>query len=124
MDVRLTQVLQGLDVGGDVLVPVRTGGLDGVADVDALDTGQVQAGVLHLFLQSQDLVQLPHLAGQLIIQGADDSLHIASLPNLLQGNGIMLFAVPAHSHFHSNLLSYLKHTTFILYWGPVVISRR
>ncbi len=100
VDALFTQRLESLDVILNVLVTGRQADLDVVVDVDALNP--VKGKVLRLDFRFQRMNPLPgpHFARGNVIQGRDDSLHVANLADLVQRDGISLVAVPPKRHFH------------------------
>ena len=101
VNISFSKVFQCFDVSCDIFVALRSTCLDGIADINALNTCQMKACILNFFLHCQDLVQCPYLSRHFVVKSCDDSLYIAALTNLLQSYGIVVFAVPAHCHFHS-----------------------
>ena len=63
IDAFLSQVLEGVDVVADVSVPVRSADLDGVMDVDALDSLDLKTCFLDDPLELVDPLPWPFLAG-------------------------------------------------------------
>ena len=103
----LGQVADGLDVVGDVLIAGRQADLDVVVDVDRLDHVHVEAVRLELFLDLGDLIDLPDLAGHLVVQGPDDAGDAGDLLDVGQGDLVVALAIPAETHLHWHSLSLL-----------------
>ena len=103
----LGQVADGLDVVGDVLISGGQADLDVVVDVDRFDHIHVEAVRLQLLLHLGDLIDLPDLAGHLVVQGPDDAGDAGDLLDVGQGDLVVAFAIPAETHLHWHSLSLL-----------------
>ena len=106
MDVCFAQVFQGFNVSFDIFITFRSSCFNSVAYVYAFDTCKMKTGVFYFFLHCHDLVQSPYFTGHFVIQSGDDSLYIAALTNLFQSYSVVVFAVPAHCHFHNKYLTF------------------
>ena len=82
MDVRTSEPFQRCDVVFDMTVAVGCADLDGVADVDALDTVDEKSRVLDLLFKGKDFLRLPRLAGNGIVKRRDDARDTRNLADL------------------------------------------
>ena len=98
------QIAQGGDVVLDVLVPGGTANLDVVVDIHRFHHVDVEAGGFDPRLFGGDFLRLPHFAGLLVMQGPHDAGDAGDLTDLLQGDGVIAFAVPAECHLHGRIL--------------------
>jgi len=74
--------------------------LDVVVDVDRLDNVHVEAVSVDLVCDLLNLVDLPDLAGHLVVQRPDDAGHAGDLLDVAEGDGVVALAIPAPTHFH------------------------
>ena len=100
LDTKLGQVADALLVVLDVLIAGGQADLDVVVDVDRLDNVHVEAVSVDLVCDLLDLVDLPDLAGHLVVQCPDDAGHAGDLLDVAQGDGVVALAIPAPTHFH------------------------
>ena len=100
LDTELGQVADALLVVLDVLIAGGQADLDVVVDVDRLDNVHVEAVSVDLVCDLLDLVDLPDLAGHLVVQRPDDAGHAGDLLDVAEGDGVVALAIPAPTHFH------------------------
>ena len=86
-------------------------------DVDRLDNVHVEAVSVDLVCDLLDLVDLPDLAGHLVVQRPDDAGHARDLLDVAEGDGIVALTIPAPTHFH-------RHSGILLVWlcGVALLS--
>ena len=109
LDTELGQIADALLVVLDVLVAGGQADLDVIVDVDRLDHVHVEAVSVDLIGYLLDLVDLPDLAGHLVVQRPDDAGHAGDLLDVAQADGIVALAIPAPTHFH-------RHRKILLFY--------
>ena len=109
LDTELGQVADALLVVLDVLVAGGQADLDVIVDIDRLDHVHVEAVSVDLIGYLLDLVDLPDLAGHLVVQRPDDAGHAGDLLDVAQADGIVALAIPAPTHFH-------RHRKILLFY--------
>lgn len=67
-----------------ILFSLRYTGLDSIMNIDALYSGYMEAGGLHLILHSFDAFSAPYFSGLCIIQCSDNTLYSGNLSYLLK----------------------------------------
>ncbi len=103
------KVAQGDIIVFDILVAGGTADLDIVMDVDRLDNIDIEARGFDNSLFLCDFFGFPDFAGLLMVQRPDDAGHAGNLPDLVEGNRIVPFSVPAECHLHSNFLLLMRY---------------
>ena len=101
MDIRLAQALQGSDIVGDVLLPLRYAHLYGIVDIHALNSHHLQALGFHLLLHLKNPLHGPCFPCRDVIQGCDHTLYTGNLADLLQCNRVHTLPKPTQCHIHS-----------------------
>ena len=109
LDTELGQIADALLVVLDVLVAGGQADLDVIVDVDRLDHVHVEAVSVDLIGYLLNLVDLPDLAGHLVVQRPDDAGHAGDLLDVAQADRIVALAIPAPTHFH-------RHRKILLFY--------
>ena len=107
LDAELGQVADALLVVLDILVAGGQTDLDVVVDIDGLDHVHIEAVSVDLVCDLLDLVDLPDLAGHLVVQRPDDAGHAGDLLDVVEGDGVVALTIPTPTHFH-------RHRGFLL----------
>ena len=76
-------------------------------DVHRFNNVAVEAVSVDLVCDLLDLVDLPDLAGHLIVQCPDDAGHAGDLLDVVEGDGVVALTIPTPTHFH-------RHRGFLL----------
>ena len=107
LDTELGQVADALLVVLDILVARRQADLDVVMDVDRFHNIHIEAVGVDLVCDLLDLIDLPDLAGHLVVQCPDDAGHAGDLLDVVQRDGVVALTIPTPTHFH-------RHRGFLL----------
>jgi len=120
-DIFLAEHCEGLDVVVDVSVPFGKSRLDGVVDVDAFDTRDLEAVFRRVGLEGADALLFPQVARLLVVERGDDSRNPGNLADMLERNAVEAGSEPSECHLHFILLLDW-HTNILAYKSG--LSRR
>ena len=97
----LCQVSDGGFVGFDILLGGRRAQFDILMDIDALNAFHREPRGLDLRFHLQNAVERPGLSRWQVVQGGNHTRDAWYLPDLLEGDGVLIRAEPAHCHLHA-----------------------
>ena len=102
------EITDRLNIVFDILLAGGKSDLDIIMHVYGFHDVRVEARRLDPVDNLRNLLRLPYLARHLIVQRPDDCADPRNLPDVLQGDPVIPFAVPAKSHLH-------RHRKYLLF---------